>query len=343
MTFFKKPYGFLVVIVLFTVACKENDHIRDNSMTVVFYNVENLFDLNDDPWIKDDEFTPEGTNKWSNKRYRKKLDDIAKVISSINSKDLPEIVGLCEVENSNVLEDLISVKELSEGNYSYIHYDSPDPRGIDCALIYRPEEFEVSEHTYIPVKLANDHGYRTRHILYVSGRVRNNEELHIFINHWPSRNEGVRATESKRLNAAGVLTGKVRSIRERSPEGHIIIMGDLNDEPDNLSVSRVLNAFEGNNGSPGLYDLMVPEYNSGKGSYNYRGDWAMLDHLIVSGGLTDGKGLDCKGRQGYIFRRDWMEYTRQDGLKVPDRTYGGRNYYGGISDHFPVFCRLQWE
>ena len=338
-----KWYILLAFIIQFATGCGKKDFVGDNNMTVVFYNVENLFDIADDPRRQDDEFTPEGPNKWSSQRYKKKLGDIAKVISSINKHDLPEIVGLCEIENEKVLEDLISVKDLASGKYSFIHYESPDVRGIDCALIYRPEEFAVSGHSFIPVKLRDNPDYKTRHILYVSGTAVNNEELHIFINHWPSRNGGVRATESKRLQVAEILIHKVKEIRKKSPEGHIVIMGDLNDEPEDLSVSGVMKAFHGIEGTDKLTNLMVPEYNSGKGSYNYRGDWSMLDHIIVSGGLLDGKGWDCKNRQGYVFKRDWMEYTRKDGIKVPDRTYGGRDYFGGISDHFPVFFRLQWQ
>jgi len=342
MSFMRNLYRSSALFFLLTTACVKYDNVGDHNMTILFYNVENLLDIKDDPYKNDDEYTPSGTNKWSNLRYKKKLDDIAKVIYSVNSSDLPEIVGLCEVENESVLQDLISVKRIAQGNYRYIHYDSPDPRGIDCALLYRPEEFKISGHSPVPVRLKDDPDYKTRHILYVSGLAGNNEELHIFINHWPSRNGGVRATEPKRLQAAQVLIDRVTEVREKFPEGHIIIMGDLNDEPGNLSVSGVLKAFNEVDGNYMMKNLMESEYRSGRGSYNYRGDWSMLDNLIVSSGLLDGSGLDCKERQGYVFSRDWMEYARQDGMKVPDRTYGGRNYYGGISDHFPVFFRLQW-
>lgn len=342
MSFIRKLFRLSVLVFLFTTACMKNEHVDDHNMTILFYNVENLLDIKDDPQKNDDEFTPSGTNRWSNLRYMKKLDDIARVISSVNSSDLPEIVGLCEVENENVLKDLISVRRIAQGNYRYIHYDSPDPRGIDCALLYRPDEFKVSGHTVVPVSLKEDPDYKTRHILYVTGLAGNNEELHIFVNHWPSRNGGVRATEPKRLQVAQILIDRISEVREKFPDGHIVIMGDLNDEPGDRSVSGVIKEFAGIAGEGDMVNLMEPEYKSGRGSYNYRGDWSMLDNMIVSSGLLDGSGLDCKERQGYVFSRDWMEYTGKDGMKVPDRTYGGRNYYGGISDHFPVFFRLQW-
>lgn len=342
MSFIRKFFKLSVMVLLPATACVENDNIVGHNMTILFYNVENLLDIKDDPQKNDDEYTPSGTNSWSNLRYKKKLDDIARVIYSVNSSDLPEIVGLCEVENENVLKDLISVRRIAPGNYRYIHYDSPDPRGIDCALLYRPEEFKVSGHSAIPVRLKDDPDYKTRNILYVTGLAGNNEELHIFVNHWPSRNGGVRATEPRRLQVAKVLIDRVKEVREKFPEGHIVIMGDMNDEPGDRSVSGVIKTIDGIAGEGEMVNLMEPEYRAGRGSYNYRGDWSMLDNLIVSSGLLNGSGLDCKERQGYVFSRDWMEYAGKDGIKVPDRTYGGRNYYGGISDHFPVFFRLQW-
>ncbi len=329
--------------MIMTVSCSDSENIIDRDMTVVFYNVENLFDLIDEPGKQDDDFTPDGINKWSRERYEKKISDIAKVISSINPRDLPEIVGLCEVENENVLEDLIAARGLSSGNYRAIHYESPDVRGIDCALLYRQEEFKVTNHSFFKVKFKSDPGYRTRHILYVSGSTVSGGELHIFVNHWPSRNGGIELNKAKRKEVAGVLKEISDSVKSKYPDGHIIIMGDLNDEPEDESISDILGAMPYICESEGLINLMAPEYKAGRGSYNYQGDWAMLDHLIVSGNMLDEEGLYCKESQGYIFRKNWMEYTKENGEKIPDRTYGGRNYYGGISDHFPVFFRMQWK
>lgn len=310
-------------------------------MTVVFYNVENLFDLQDEPGKEDDEFTPLGARKWNRVKYQKKLDDISRVISSINEGDLPEIVGLCEVENIQVVRDLIFTDLLALGKYDLIHYESPDRRGIDCALIYRPEEFKVIDHFSVPVIFENDSEYKTRDILYVKGYTRNREEFHVFVNHWPSRIGGAGETESKRLTAATILKNIVDSVMSAGPGAHIIIMGDMNDEPEDASIAEIIGAADPGNSNSDFINLMIPENNAGRGSYKYKGKWKMYDNLIVSPGLLDYKGFRCIEKRGYVFHHDWMEYTDRNGKIQPDRTYEGMNYYGGVSDHFPVYFRLR--
>lgn len=327
---------------LFLVSCSPWKNAARRNMTVAFYNVENLFDLKDEPGKEDSEFTPEGKKEWNLVRYQKKLKDVSRVISAINEGDLPEIVGLCEVENKKVLTDLIHTDILARGKYRIVHHESPDFRGIDCALIYRPAEFKVLEHFAIPVHFENDPEYTTRDILYVKGRTRNWEKFHVFVNHWPSRIGGVEQTKSKRKRVAEVLKSKIDSLAgETSSREHILVIGDMNDEPTNESLQKILNARSPENFENGLVNLMFPEDAEGRGSYNYEGNWNMLDNIIVSPGLLDDKGFQCIEMKGFVYHDDWMEYTRNDGEISPDRTYGGSNYYGGVSDHFPVYIRLQ--
>lgn len=313
---------------------------KKRNLTVVFYNVENLFDTKNTQGGNDAEFTPEGNNKWSEDRYLKKVEDISKVLSSVNKNELPEIIGLCEIENRMVLDDLIATKFLSAGNYKIEHFESPDFRGIDCALLYRPDEFKVVKSTPIKVVFADDPKFTTRDILYVKGETNNHEEFHIFVNHWPSRIGGLEQTEPKRIAVARLLKSKIDSVQILNPNANILVMGDMNDEPSNKSLSEILGAKNPEVESASLVNLMYPIHTIKKGSYFYRGNWNMLDNIIVSSGLLNNTGFRCTEKQGQVFYEKWMEYEGQKGEFSPNRTYGGPNYYGGVSDHFPVFLQL---
>ena len=325
--------------VLFS--CSSNKRMERKNMTVVFYNVENLFDTENEPGKSDGEFTPEGEKKWDQQRYGKKLADIAKVLTSVNETELPEIIGLCEVENRSVLEDLIETGKLASREYKIVHHESPDFRGIDCALLYRPDEFKVLHHQPIKISFKNEPDYKTRDILYVKGRTVNREKLHIFVNHWPSRIGGTEKSEPNRVQVATILKEKIDSISQTSSNAKIIVMGDMNDEPDNKSLQQILGAKKPAEETAQLRNLMFPADENGEGSYNYRGNWNMLDNLVVSKNLLDEKGFQVTNKQGYIFQKEWMEYKNRNGGVSPNRTYGGPNYYGGISDHFPVYFKLQ--
>ncbi len=343
----KKAVLLTLAILLATIlisalvsAFAEITYNKRRNLTVAFYNVENLFDTKNTPGGNDAEFTPEGKNKWTEERYNKKLNDISEVLSSINKKELPEIIGLCEIENREVLEDLVKTKLLSGGDYKIEQYESPDFRGIDCALLYRPDEFEVIKSSPIKVEFNDDLKFTTRDILYVTGKTNNDEEFHIFVNHWPSRIGGLAQTEPKRIAVAKLLKSKIDSVQNSNPNANIIVMGDLNDEPSNKSINEVLNAQSPEVENAALVNLMFPIHQNKQGSYNYRGNWNMLDNVIVSPNLLDNKGFQCKEMQGFVFHEKWMEYENK-GEMSPNRTYGGPNYYGGVSDHFPVYIQLK--
>jgi predicted extracellular nuclease len=331
----------LVVLLLVLGSCSPWKNAARRNMTVAFYNVENLFDTKDEPGKQDEEFTPQGDKKWTNARYQTKLQDVSKVISSINEGDLPEIVGLAELENEKVLKDLINTGLLVRGKYAVVHHESPDFRGIDCALIYRPEEFKVLKQVVIPVHFKDEPNYKTRDILYVKGKAPDNEVFHIFVNHWPSRIGGLEKTEPNRVEVAQILKSKIDSILNNDSKANIIVMGDMNDEPANKSVHEILGAQNPEEGRGTLVNLMYPADIEGKGTYYYQGEWDMLDNLIVSQSLLDDKGFRCTEEKGFIYHETWMEYKNRDGVATPNRTYGGSNYYGGVSDHFPVYFRLR--
>ncbi len=337
-------YITFLFVIFFTLNC--NGQNPEQEFTVVFYNVENLFDTEDEPGKEDDEFTPGSKLAWDQEKYNKKINDLAHVISLVNPSELPEIVGLAEVENDKVLDDLVLSEQLKKGNYSVIHYDSPDERGIDVALIFRPDEFTAEYSKPVPVVFPFDSTETVRDILYVKGKTKDGEIIHFFINHWKSRSEGVPETEPKRIFTAIILRKEIDLIMNREPDAKIIIMGDLNDEPTNRSVHEMLaaNNKRKNVNPRELYNLMYDMHNNGNvGSYFYRGTWNMLDNLIISQPLLNNKsGYHTDFDGGKIFRQEWMLYKDEKYKEsVPNRTYGGPEYYGGISDHFPVYVTLK--
>ena len=320
-------------IVLWTLSVCAGATNRKKHVTVVFYNVENLFDIFDGPEIKDEEFLPGSSKKWTLERYHKKLEDIARVITDIDQEDLPEIVGFCEIENQTVLNDLVKSGKMATGNYQIVHIDSPDGRGMDVAFLYRKGEFKVLAYETLQV----DPGFSTRDILHVYGKL-GPDKVHFFVNHWPSRIGGLKKSQPGRIVAAKVLRQKVSQILAQDPFAKIVIMGDLNDEPLNESVLNMLGAKAPGSGAD-LVNLMLPLDEEKLGSYYYRGEWNMLDNLIVTGPLLKGKGFTTKA-PGHIFHEKWMEYKNKEGDIIPNRTYGGPAYYGGVSDHFPVYLEL---
>ena len=306
--------------------------------TVVSYNVENLFDTVDDPKIPDEEFLPASEKKWDTEKYQKKLADLARVISEVNAKEMPEVVGLVEVENQTVLEDLVKSGKLNGQGYAIIHEESPDYRGIDVAMIYRKDAFSEIVHEVLPVTFPDDPEFKTRDILHVTGNMRN-KTVHLFVNHWPSRIGGDEKTEPKRVLAASVLKKKVDQILADDPKARIIIMGDMNDEPANKSLKETLGAAAPDSGAT-LVNLMMPDDVAGKGTYFYSGAWNMLDNLVVSETVLKGKGMQIEGGKGYIFSNDWMIFTNKNGDKTPNRSYVGNKYVNGVSDHFPVYFKM---
>ena len=331
----------IIIVLLLVFSCSDKKYNPKKNLTIVFYNVENLFDLEDEAGKQDEEFTPEGTKKWTKDRYAKKLSDLSKVLSSVNTQELPEVIGLCEVENKKVVEDVFKSGDFAVAKYKVVHYESPDFRGIDCALAYNSAEMEVLSSQAIRISFAGEPDYGTRDILYVKGRMNNKQDFHFFVNHWPSRIGGSEKTEPYRMHVASVVKTKVDSILSEELRASIVIMGDMNDEPNNKSILETLGASQKLDANSALVNLMAPVAKEGKGTYNFRGNWNMLDNMIISSALAvGGKGYVCEEMRGNIFREEWMEYKNDKGETSPNRTYGGPNYYGGISDHFPVYISL---
>ena len=334
----------LVIVMMLVFNFRSNS--QDNTLLIMSYNVENLFDTIDAPGFNDAEFTPASNKNWNTEKYSKKLEDLSKVISSVNEKKLPDIIGLVEVENRIVLNDLLKTPALKDNGYAVVHEESPDQRGIDVALLYKKSAFKYEGHMKIPVVFPFDSTEKTRDILYVYGKANDGKSIHFFVNHWSSRIGGERETESKRMYCAVSLRRNIDMLLSKDSNARIVIMGDFNDEPTNRSIMGVLQASnKRKNVSVGeFYNLMYDKHNlSPEGSYFFKGNWNMLDQIMVSHTLLNvSSGFGCKYDSGQVFKQDWMLYKAKNGDLSPNRTYGGENYYGGISDHLPVYLMLEW-
>ncbi|MFZ4706131.1 MAG: endonuclease/exonuclease/phosphatase family protein [Bacteroidales bacterium] len=314
----------------------------NNAVRFVFYNTENLFDTFDDSLTNDNEYTPMGMRGWSYTKFQRKLMNLSKVFISIGGWEAPEIIGMAEVENRFVLYKLITDTPLNKIGYKIIHKDSPDPRGIDVAMIYRPDKFTPISYKAIPIRFPNEPNSRTRDILYVKGKVLEQETIHIFINHWPSRYGGYTATKPKRAVVASILRHTTDSIIQIEPNARIVIMGDFNDEPNDESITKVLMARSdsSNLDKTDLYNMMAGYATSWRGGTNkFRESWSVIDQIIVSSSLLHAQtGLYANANAAHIFDAPFllMEDKTYFGLK-PFRTYLGPRYQGGFSDHLPIY------
>ncbi|WP_457611604.1 endonuclease/exonuclease/phosphatase family protein [Lutibacter sp.] len=310
----------------------------DQAYTIAFYNLENLFDTKDDPTTLDDDFTPKGRKNWNYKRYRNKIRKLGNVIAQLGTDRSfysPAIVGVVEVENQKVLEDLVASKSLKKHQYGIVHYDSPDERGIDVALLYKKEFFELLHSETFPLYLEDDRGNRdyTRDILLVKGYL-NNELIHILVNHWPSRRSGEDLTEEKRIKAAELATSITANIIAENENAKIIIMGDFNDDPSNTSVKNYLvnNTF---------YNPMERLINTGNGTLNHKKTWHLFDQIIFSKNFFNNEKEKHSFKYAAVFDRYFLKEWNGKFKGNPFRTYIGKWYQGGFSDHFPVYVYLK--
>lgn len=334
----KRFFLFLFVCTLFAVKL-----FAQQDITLMFCNAENLFDPEDDPLKDDDAYTPDGDYHWTRSRYWDKLDAISKVIVAADEEQAPVIVGLAEVENETVLTDLTARSALREAGYRFVMTDSPDRRGIDVALLYRKSFFRMLGYECLRVNLRPLGGGATRDILHVTGVLENLDTLDIYVCHWPSRYNGTEQTEPFRMCAAGVVRASVDSIFRARRKPYVIIMGDLNEGPDDPAVRIGLGAHSYSSGSnlpdSVLISVMDPMDD---GSYKYDGLWDKYDQFVVSASLLN--GLGCTEMTGAEIMR-WPFLMADDdaygGVK-PFRTYNGRRYQGGYSDHLPVKILIRY-
>lgn len=331
---------FATIASLFFYSCQKPALVP---FSFAFYNVENLFDTIDDPAINDSSFLPNSQVAWNSKRYNHKLENLALVISSVDSAHFPTVFGLCEVENLGVLHDLLKNPMIVKSNYEILHQDSPDERGIDVALLYDPSKFKPISTKYLRLLFPNDPENKTRDILYSKGLVLGKDTLHIFVNHWVSRWGGQEETEAYRMFTGTFLRKVVDSIFENDARANILIAGDLNDNPTDPSVSVNLNSVlpETPYEDKMLYNLSLKQFLDGMGTLYYK-SWDLFDQIIVSGSLLSGSNsIRATSPDQIIFRKEWLLFKPQNGEARPNRTASGKNYFGGFSDHLPVFIQME--
>lgn len=316
--------------------------LAQEKYNIMFYNVENYFDIEDNPNTADEEFLPKGEKYWSKYRMFEKNNQVGKVIMAAGAWDTPVLVGLCEVESDAVGQLLTKVSPIKDLDFGYLHQESQDRRGIDVMLLYRREYYTPITTSFYPVEYAEDSGFRSRDILYSKGDL-GGDTLHVFVNHWPSKYGGAMATIPLRKAAALTLKKRTDSIMSTDPMAKIIIMGDLNDAAHEPSLVEALGVIRYQEPLPdkALVNLSWPIVDSGKGTHKYKGNWDVIDHIIVSKGVLEGEGLSTTKDGMKLVELDFLleEDDRYLGIQ-PKRTYRGYTYHGGYSDHLPVMLEL---
>ncbi len=336
---------FLFLLFINSICSAQNKSL--DTLFVASWNLENLFDTVDDPNKVDEEFLPGSKKDWNNDRLEKKLSNLARVIHSMNNNKGPDILGVCEVEHEILLKKMIS-EYLPEINYQTAYKESPDERGIDNGLIFNADKFRLISVSADTVHLNNNE--KTRLILNVNLLLKTSKDtIRLFINHWPSRYGGAEETEIKRNEAASTLKKTVDNYLRQNGNSKIFIMGDFNDEPSNESILKTLNAQsfkcynptspQNNPNNDILLNLAYEEFKKGEGTYKYRDDWNMLDQMIISENLINGRiKYICDSFN--IYKPYFMvtQSGKYKGTAYP--TYGGNNYLGGFSDHFPITAKF---
>ncbi len=294
---------------------------------IISYNVENLFDTQNDSLTQDEDFLPDGKYHWTYSRYQRKLENISRVVANIGKWDTPTIVGLCEVENEQCIKDLLNIGGLRKYGYKYLHQDSPDERGIDCALLYDPKQFHIIDNCFIPIPMPQEER-PTRDIVYAKGVIKltgrghhlNTDTLHILLCHLPSQLGGTEQTAHKRLIAYRILQHTIDSIAHADFMAKILVMGDMNSTPaEHLR---------------GMHNLMIQTEKEGKGTHKWKGVWSCLDQFYVSQSLID-------RAKANIYSDYWLlEEDKAFGGDIPMRCFVGLRWQAGYSDHLPIYLDL---
>jgi len=341
----KKINSLLIILFLFNSTCNAQE---EDTLYVAFWNLQNLFDTVDDPEKNDESFLPDGDMEFTPERLDKQMYNLSRVIHSMNSGNGPDLLGVCEVENQAVLSSIVN-KFLPELDYKIAYLESPDNRGIDNGLLYKADKFKLLNLQADTIYLSD--GWPTRLIFGVNLLTESDEKITVFVNHWPSRSGGRKESEPNRITAAQTLRDAVDRIFSKDASAKIMIIGDFNDEPTNVSILNTLNAqpiicdfaedievLEDNDTD--LFNLSYKTYVDGLGTYIYKDDWNMLDQIIVSRSLLSDKNFFYLCNSFEIYKPYYIVTQSGQFKGAPFPTYGGRRYLGGYSDHFPVIAKF---
>jgi endonuclease/exonuclease/phosphatase family metal-dependent hydrolase len=335
----------LITLTLTNFACAQQN---GDTLFVAHWNVENLFDTIDDPKTEDEEFLPAGTKEWTDERLDKKMYNLSKVIRSMNNDNGPDLLGVCEVEHQALLDTMIS-KYLSDQPYKTAYLESPDGRGIDNGIIYNSKKFSILDTKGHRVDMGGE--YETRLILEGMFLFEEKDTIYFFVNHWPSRRGGEDESEVRRISAAKTLRSVVDSIMNKNIRSNVIIVGDFNDEPTNISITENLKAqpffcdsldhenMPEDSGTD-LFNLSYKAWFDGLGSYKYKDDFNMLDQIIISKKLLLGEKIKYVCNSFEVYKPDLMVTRTGKFEGAPFPTYGGSRFLGGYSDHYPVAAKF---
>jgi hypothetical protein len=342
----KRLFTLIVLALIFFPAML---HAQDNNRRlqvagIAFYNLENLFDtIPNNPEGRDEEFTPKGSRQWNGDKYWKKINNLARAISSFTSKTTPSgpaIIGVSEIENRSVLEDLVANEQIRAWNLQVVHHDSPDARGVDVGLLYNPKYFKlenVTNHRLTEVQ------FRTRDQMCVVGRLMG-QRIAVIVNHWPSRLGGQEQSSPNREAAARLCRAISDSLWAVDPNIGVIIMGDLNDDPQDKSCRVVLGAKRNKaevTDAKQFYNAFWEKLDQGIGTLAYKSAWNLFDQIIVSGNIANGEDSRWSFWRAEVLNREFLKDTEGTRQGYPLRTYSSGIFLNGYSDHFPteIFLR----
>ncbi len=323
-------------------------YAQDKPYMVAFYNLENLFDIYDDPETHDEEFLPDGVKQWNDTKYQKKLSNMERVLfdmAAIN-KEYPIVIGVSEIENRSVLEDLVSQPKLKGANYRICHYDSPDARGVDVAFLYRADVFKLEGSDNIKLVVEELPDFRTRDFVVMWGTIEG-EPFYFLVSHWPSRLGGKEASQFKRDACAKQIRQIKDELLAKNPDTKVIVMGDFNDDATDTSLVKVMGA-KGKTKDLVAGDFFNPYFamlRAGLGTLAYQDSWNLFDNICVTENLVnapEGKLRLIKGKKYYgnIFTRPYMLQAEGQYKGYPLRTFVTNNFQNGFSDHFPVYIYI---
>lgn len=339
----KFAISLIMSFLLFGMVSAQQNKVAVYS--VAFYNLENLFDTINDPDKNDEEFLPDGNYRWGALKYNNKLNNLAYTISKLAADKFcpngPALIGVSEIENRQVLEDLIKTGDLAQRNYDIVHFDSPDRRGVDVGMIYDRNQFQVDTATSTRLYIECSPNTITRDQLLVSGRLAG-ERVHVIVGHWPSRLGGEEKSRCRREAAAALSRHLADSVLALDPQSKVIIMGDFNDDPDNISCCEILGAVKNPEEvqEGGYFNAMWQLHDKGYGTLGYQGQWNLFDQIVLSANLVGKDRSTLKHFKSEIFNKDFLRQESGRYKGYPKRTHAQGRYLNGYSDHFPVIIYL---
>ncbi len=339
-------YLVLSCVMVFIFSCSYSQKVNYKASLIGFYNLENLYDTVNNPMVDDEEFLPKSERHYNTRIYLDKLNRLSTVIAQIGTDLNPDglaLLGVSEIENDTVLNDLVRHKNLKSRDLKIVHYDSPDKRGIDVGLLYNPKYFNplYSVPLFVTLPGGSKESFLTRDILYVKGLM-DGDTIHVMVGHWPSRSGGEERSIPARAAAAGVCKRVVDSLMAINPKSKVVIMGDLNDDPTSPSLTKVLKAKGklSDVKESGLYNPWFDFYQSGIGTIAYQDSWGLFDQVVLSEAWLNKTQTGYHFYKAHIFNKEFLVQQTGRYKGYPKRTWDGTTYNYGYSDHFPVFVTM---